>query len=55
MLDVRLKDAIRQTDQTVQGLKLEIAAIKEDLETLTQLVRDIKRSVVRKYGDKNGS
>jgi hypothetical protein len=51
-MDTRSKDSIRNTEQLVKAQGLEIAALKEDIEVLTRLVRDIKRSVVRKYGDK---
>lgn len=50
MIDPRSKDSIRNTESMVASLKLEVAALKEDIDVLTRITRDIKRSVVRKYG-----
>lgn len=51
-MDVRSKDSIRNIERIVESHSIALAEIKEDLEVLTRLVRDIKRSVVRKYGEK---
>lgn len=51
-MDARTKDWIRNTEQKVTALSLRVEELMEDIATLTQLTRDIKRSVVRKYGDK---
>lgn len=55
-MDTRSKDSIRNIEKIVAAQELEIAALKESIATLTQLARDIKRSVVRKYkGSKDES
>jgi hypothetical protein len=55
MLGSREKGAIKVTHERVEAMNLRLQALIEDMQVLTQMVRDIKRSVVRKYGkDENG-
>lgn len=48
-MDTRSKDSIRNTEQKVVALALRVEELMEDIEVLTRIARDIKRSVVRKY------
>ena len=50
-MDTRSKDSIRETEQIVKSLALRVEELMEDIEVLTRIARDIKRSVVRKYGE----
>lgn len=53
-MDPRSKDSIRNMEQMIISQSREIAALKEDIQVITRLVRDIKRSVVRKYAGGGG-
>lgn len=48
-MDARTKDWIRNTEAVVKENSEKIDKLQRDMDVLTQLVRDIKRSVVRKY------
>lgn len=50
MMDVRIKDSIRNTEQLMEAERIDLKRLIEAVKTLTGLVRDIKKSTVRKYG-----
>ena len=50
-MDSRTKDSIRNTEARVEAMQLQIKELMEDIAVLTRIARDIKRSVVRKYGE----
>ena len=51
-MDVISKEYLQKMSRGVESLSIRVDAITEDLEIITRLVRDIKKSVVRKYGGK---
>jgi pyrroline-5-carboxylate reductase len=50
MLDVRTKDALRAMPNTLAAIGESIRELKEDSKVIKGLLRDIKKSLVRKYG-----
>lgn len=56
-MDPRLKDAVRNVPNQIVAISHQLKQLQEDIDTLTTLVRAIKKSVVRKYGEteENGS
>lgn len=51
MTDPRVKDAIRNTEKLIIAQGERIEKLVEDMKLLKEMVRAIKKSVVRKYGE----
>lgn len=51
MMGTRERDAIRQLPNQITALGMAIAELREDNKVIKDLLRSVKKTLVRKYGE----
>ena len=52
MTDPRLLDVARENNRILEAMKTDVRTLREDNKYLKEMIREIKRSVTRKYDRK---